>query len=147
MTDEPRWPENSIKVDRDRLLSMMLVHEDGRDGVDRVVTYVEELVHESYLAGYDRVITDGAARRALLDGQAHWLDEADKSTTTPSAMLARMIADAFGHWADFCRPTPAPVLLQVASDVPGALDSASPVRIDQGVGYPTGDGFRVTEQD
>lgn len=80
----------------------------GNDARYDVIEHaVTELRDRCYETGRNEVLTLGPARVALLEGQAYWLDVADRADGEIGRVVARTIADAFHEWADAYRPVKA----------------------------------------
>jgi hypothetical protein len=104
-----------VVCDYDKLYRMAHDYADRRPRADGTVydadelslaQFVQEAMDEAFASGRDSVYQEGAARAALLDGQASWLDQADEAKTPTERAVAVVIADAFGRWADALRATP-----------------------------------------
>ena len=73
------------------------------DRWDEFLTFIKDTQNHAYEMGRSDVLAQGEARTALLDGQAHWLDAADKSENVTGVTVAKVIAQAFADWADAYR--------------------------------------------
>lgn len=108
---------NPIELDHAKLFTLIMQFinrgEDGGNS-DEVAVDIRNLITEygeaSFKAGRDSVFRAGTVRAALLEAQAHWLDNADTATGPEGKTVAKIIAMVFGELADEYRKTPKPFL-------------------------------------
>jgi hypothetical protein len=114
--------EPKFKIDDDALIDTLFEMRDtlaenvpfspdvDANIVLQVVKFVQQIADDAYDAGYQAACVEGGARQALLDGQAHWLQEADDADNTTMRSVSRLIAESFQQWADRYRSRPRPEL-------------------------------------